>query len=472
MDVLLYPLALLVTLGVLVTVHEYGHFILARRSGVRVVRFSVGFGRPLVRWQDRQGTEFVIAALPLGGYVRMLDEREPGEIPVERGPNDVSFLALSPLWRMAIAAGGPLANLLLAAVVYWLLAVLGTTTLVPVLGPVADASPLGRAAASSGLTGAGLAGQEIVSVDGAPTRSWQEVAMALAPRLGDSGAIALGLAEPGTSAVRTVAVPIQAWHRGEDEPDLFASLGIEPTLMPIVGDVVPDGAAAAAGLQRLDRVLAVDGDPVRDWRDWVDRVQAAPGQTLQVTILRDGVERVLSVTPAVRAADPEAADQPQTGDGAQSQPQMQANEIGFVGVGPYLREIDYGLLAAVPRAGAETWDKTVLTLKLLGKMVTGDVSMKNLSGPITIARVAGDSARSGVVYFLGILALLSISLAVLNLLPIPILDGGNILFCAIEALRGKPLPERVQAVGMQIGLYIVGGLMIIALYNDFARLLS
>jgi regulator of sigma E protease len=471
-DVLLYPLALLVTLGVLVTVHEYGHFILARRSGVRVVRFSVGFGRPLVRWQDRQGTEFVVAAIPLGGYVRMLDEREPGEIPVERGPNDVSFLALSPLWRMAIAAGGPLANLLLAAVVYWLLAVLGTTTLVPVLGPVADASPLGRAAASSGLTGAGLAGQEIVSVDGAPTRSWQEVAMALAPRLGDSGAIALGLAEPGTSAVRTVAVPIQAWHRGEDEPDLIASLGIEPTLMPIVGDVVPDGAAAAAGLQRLDRVLAVDGDPVRDWRDWVDRVQAAPGQTLQVTILRDGVERVLSVTPAARAAEPEAADQPQTGDGAQSQPQMQANEIGFVGVGPYLREIDYGLLAAVPRAGAETWDKTVLTLKLLGKMVTGDVSMKNLSGPITIARVAGDSARSGVVYFLGILALLSISLAVLNLLPIPILDGGHILFCAIEALRGKPLPERVQAVGMQIGLYIVGGLMIIALYNDFARLLS
>lgn len=463
-DVLLYPLALLVTLGVLVTVHEYGHFILARRSGVRVVRFSVGFGPPLVRWHDRLGTEFVVAAIPLGGYVRMLDEREPGEIAVERGADDVSFLALSPLWRMAIAAGGPLANLLLAVLVYWLLAVLGTTTLAPVLGPVADASPLGRAAADSGITGDTLAGLEIVAVDGAATRSWQEVAMALAPRLGDSGTIAIGLSQPGTSDERTLRVPISAWHRGEDEPDLIESLGIEPTLMPIVGDVVPDGAAAAAGLQPLDRVLAVDGDPVRDWRDWVDRVQAAPGRTLAVTIRRNGVDQTLPLTPAVRAAEPaEAA----AGVNAES-----VSEVGFVGVGPYFREISYGVLAAVPRAGAETWDKTLLTVHLLGKMVTGDVSMKNLSGPITIARVAGDSARSGLVYFLGILALLSISLAVLNLLPIPILDGGHILFCAIEALRGKPLPERVQAVGMQIGLYIVGGLMIIALYNDFARLLS
>jgi regulator of sigma E protease len=442
-DLLQYPLALVVTLGVLVTVHEFGHFFVARRSGVRVVRFSVGFGRPIWSRHDRHGTEFAVALIPLGGYVRMLDEREPGTIEVERRPGDVSYNDLSVGWRMAIAAGGPFANFVLAAVVYWFLSVAGTTAIAPLLGTVPTDSALGR----TGMTG----GVEIVAVDGAQTQSWQEVTMALAGRLGDTGTIVLGTRVPGSEAVTDHAVPIVAWHRDDDEPDLLGSLGIEPALPAILGAVLADGPAAAAGFRQWDRVIAVDDTPVDDWAQWVGIVQGAADRTLAVRVARGDSEVLLAVTPQARAA----------GDGS---------TMGYVGVAPYLREIRYGPLEATPRGLAETWDKTVMTLDLLRKMVQGDVSVKNLSGPITIAKVAGDSARSGWPFFLGILALLSISLGVLNLLPIPILDGGHIMFCLAELVRGRPLSERVQVLGTQIGLFLVGGLMILALYNDFSRL--
>jgi regulator of sigma E protease len=438
-----YPLALLVTLGVLVTVHELGHFLIARWSGVRVVRFSIGFGRPLWSRTDKHGTEFVVALIPLGGFVRMLDEREPGTIEAERRAGDVSYADLSVWWRIAIAAGGPFANFVLAAIVYWILYVIGTTAIAPILGPLGADTALGR----TGVT----EGAEIVSIDGEPTRSWQEVAMALAARLGDTGAIVLGTREPGEQQVAEHAVPIVSWHRGVDEPDLLGSLGIEPALPAIMGEVLAGGPAAMAGFQRWDRIVAVDDVAVEGWAHWVRIVQAAPDKTLTVRILRNDMEATLNVTPEARAGT----------DGAAS---------GYVGVAPYVHEVRYGPLDAIPRSLTETGAKTVMTLDLLRKMVIGDVSMKNLSGPITIARVAGDSVRSGLPFFLGILALLSISLAVLNLLPIPILDGGHILFCLAELVRGKPLPERVQALGMQIGLFMVGGLMILALYNDVARL--
>jgi regulator of sigma E protease len=291
-EFLQYPLALLVTLGVLVTVHELGHFLLARRSGVRVVRFSVGFGRPLVSWRDRHGTEFAIAMIPLGGYVRMLDEREPGLVEAERRPGDVSFTELSVWWRMAIAAGGPLANFLLAAVVYWFLFVAGTTAIAPILGTVAEDSALDRA----GLT----AGREIVAVDGVRARSWQEVSMALAGRLGDSGSIVLGTRVPGGAAETEHAVPITSWHRGVDEPDLLGSLGIEPALPAIMGEVLSDGPAAQAGFQRWDRVLMVDDVAVESWAQWVGIVQAAPGRSLEVLVARGDREVRLVVTPEAR----------------------------------------------------------------------------------------------------------------------------------------------------------------------------
>jgi len=442
-EFLQYPLALLVTLGILVTVHEFGHFVIARRSGVRVVRFSVGFGRPLWSWHDRHGTEFAIAAIPLGGYVRMLDEREPGAIEVERRPGDLSFNELSVWWRMAIATGGPLANFLLAMVVYWFLFVVGTTGIAPILGSIPEGTPLERTELA--------AGREIVAIDGVETRSWQEVTMALAGRLGDSGQVLLSTRIPGAEATLETSVPIASWHRGVDEPDLLGSLGIVPALPAILGEVLGDGPAAAAGLRRWDQIVATNDEVVTSWSQWVGIVQRSPGEPLQLRIQRDGREVMLMVTPDSRTAT----------DGSMT---------GYVGVAPYMREIRYGLAGAVPQSIAETWDKTALTLGLLKKMVVGDVSVKNLSGPITIAKVAGDSARSGWRFFLGILALLSISLAVLNLLPIPILDGGHILFCLAEVVRGKPLSERTQIVGTQVGLFLVGGLMILALYNDFSRL--
>ena len=444
MDILLYPLALIVTIGVLVTFHELGHFIIARRSGVRVVRFSVGFGRPIWSRKDRHGTEFAIAAIPLGGYVRMLDEREPGAIDVEPRAGDVSYNDLSVWWRMAIAFGGPLANFLLAVVVYWWLFVAGTTTAAPMLGVPEPDTAVARAGIPPGV--------EIVAVDGERTPGWQQVTMALAARLGDTGNIVLDVQRPGAREAARYALPIQAWHRGEDEPDLLASLGIDPALPPVFGQVLENDSADRAGFRAWDRVVSVNGEPVSTWGDWVDLVQGAPDQSLDVLVERDGAEMRFELRPDARRAPDGTA-------------------IGYVGVAPHFNEIRYGVLESAFRGLQETGDKTLLTLGLLKKMVFGDVSMKNLSGPITIAKVAGDSARSGWRFFLSVLALLSISLGVLNLLPIPILDGGHIMFCVAEAVKGRPISERAQAVGMQIGLFVVGGLMILALYNDISRLL-
>ncbi|MFW6041373.1 MAG: RIP metalloprotease RseP [Guyparkeria sp.] len=442
-EFLQYPLALIVTLGVLVTFHELGHFLVARLSGVRVVRFSVGFGKPIWSWFDKHGTEFAVAAIPLGGYVRMLDEREPGVVEANRRPGDVSYTELSAWWRMAIAAAGPAANFLLAGIVYWLLFVAGNTAVAPMLGSVPDGSP----AAEAGLR----EGAEIVAVDGEATRSWQEVNMALAGRLGESGAIVVSTRVPGAREVEQTRLPVSSWHRGVDEPDLLGSLGIEPALPPVMGEVMPESPASRAGLERYDRVLSAGGAAVDSWTEWVERVQASPGEPLELVVVRDGQRIPMTLRPEAREAT----------DGS---------TIGYAGVAPRTNEIRYGLMEAIPFSLAETGDKTLLTLGLLGKMVTGDVSMKNLSGPITIAKVAGDSARSGWRFFLGVLALLSISLGVLNLLPIPILDGGHILFCVAEVVRGKPVSEHAQAIGTQIGLFLVAGLMILALYNDISRL--
>lgn len=440
MEFLQYVLALLVTLGILVSVHELGHFVIAKWSGVRILRFSIGFGRPLVSWFDREGTEYAIAAIPLGGYVRMLDERESEVSPDEAHR---SFNRLSPSWRIAIAAGGPLANFLLAIVVYWGLAIAGNTDLVPFVAAPADATP----AAQAGLRDE----VEIVSVDGVATPSWSHVTMALAARLGDTGEIRIGTRAAAEDTVAETRIPVAEWQRGVDEPDLLGALGFVPTLPAVVGDVVAGGPAARAGLEPGDRIVALDDRPVANWSEWVEAVRAAPGERREALVERRGERLTLGLGIDARTAD----------DG---------KPYGFVGVAPLMREVRYGALDAVPHALGETWDKTVLTLDLLKKMVTGLVSSKNLSGPITIAKVAGDSARSGVESFMAVLALLSISLGVLNLLPVPILDGGHIVLCTAEMILRRPIPERVQAVGVQIGLALVGGMMLLAVYNDLTRL--
>ena len=443
MEILQYVFYLLLTLGILVTFHELGHFVIARASGVKVVRFSIGFGRPIYKHVDRRGTEFVVAMIPLGGYVRMLDERDEDVAPEDE---HLTVMQLSVWWRIAIALGGPVANFILAFLVYWFVFVVGATTEIPVLGPPAEDSP----AYLAGLRG----GEEIVGVDGTDTASWPEVTMALAARLGDTGEILVEALHQDLR--RTYPIPIQDWHRGEDEPMLTRSLGFYMMIAPVIVGVEPDSAAEAGGLAAGDRVIAVDDEPVRTWSDFVLAVQNAPETQLSIVVERNVGRVNLQVTP-------------------QRQEDANGTAYGYVGARrPEIptRVIAYSPIDAVGRGLEETWSKTVLTLNLLKKMVQGAVSPRNLSGPITIAKVAGDSAQAGWEYFLNVLALLSISLGVINLLPIPVLDGGHIMFGLAEVVTRKPVSERVQAVGVQIGLVMVGSMIILAFYNDIARLLG
>jgi regulator of sigma E protease len=437
MDIVQYILALLVTLGILVTFHEFGHFVIARWCGVRVLRFSVGFGPPLWMRRDRRGTEYAVAAIPLGGYVKMLDERE-GNVP--EAELSEAFNHQPPWRRIAIALGGPAANFLLAVVVYWVFFVVGTTEIVPMVDQVEPGTP----AYQAGLRG----GEEIIAVDGTETASWMQINMALAARLGDTGRLQLASRLPGGERQQVHEIPIQRWHRGVGEPDLLGSLGLRPVLPAVAGDILPDSPAERAGLQQNDRILAVDGESVRDWMEWVSHIRAAPGQDLAMEIERGGVRQTVSV---------------RVGE--------QADDVGYIGVTPLMRDISYSPLRAVQASLRETWSKTLLTLDLLKKMVQGAVSTKTLGGPILIAQVTGDSAQAGLAQYLAVLALLSISLGVLNLLPIPILDGGHILFYTAEMIIGRPIPERVQVWGVQLGLLLVVGLMIMVFYNDIMRLI-
>lgn len=443
-------LGTLVALGVLVTFHEFGHFWVARRCGVKVLRFSVGFGTPLVRWHDRQGTEFVVAAIPLGGYVKMLDERE-AEVPEHELGRAFNRKPVGQ--RFAIVSAGPLANFLLALVFFWLLAMLGSQQVRPVVGAV-EAGSLAEAA---GLQ----AGQEIIAIDGRETRGWAEVNLELVRRLGESGTLAVEVMAPGNSAAQRVEVPLEDWLKGVDEPDPIGSLGIRPwrpVLEPVLDRLDEQGPAARAGLRPGDRLLALQGDALADWDALVDRVRALPGAAVTLMVERDGQRFEVGLTLAER------------GEGEARHGYLGAGVAGGEWPAEMLREVRYGPFDAVLEGLRRTWSMSLLTLDSLKKMLLGELSVKNLSGPITIAKVAGASAQSGLGDFLNFLAYLSISLGVLNLLPIPVLDGGHLLFYLIEWVRGRPLSERVQGWGMQIGISLVIGVMLLALVNDIGRL--
>jgi len=440
----------LVALGVLVTFHEFGHFWVARRCGVKVLRFSVGFGTPLVRWHDRQGTEFVIAAIPLGGYVKMLDEREGDVPPALVGQ---SFNRKPVGQRIAIVAAGPVANFLLAIFFFWVLAMLGSQQIRPVIGTVENGSP----AAAAGLT----AGQEIVSVDGKPTNGWSAVNLQLVRRLGESGTLNIGVRDEGSSTEQQRQVKLDQWLKGADEPDPIRSLGLQPwrpAIEPVLAEIDPKGPAGAAGLKTGDRLLGIGGQSVNEWQQVVDSVRARPGAQVVVRVERDGAPLDVPVTLGVK------------GEGEAAAGYLGAGVKGGQWPASMLREVSYGPLEAVGEGLSRTWNMTVLTLGSLKKMLFGELSVKNLSGPITIAKVAGASAQSGVGDFLNFLAYLSISLGVLNLLPIPVLDGGHLLFYLVEWARGRPLSDRVQGWGVQIGISLVLGVMLLALINDLGRL--
>ncbi|MBD9485013.1 sigma E protease regulator RseP [Pseudomonas sp. PDM14] len=440
----------LIALGVLVTIHEYGHFWIARRCGVKVLRFSVGFGSPLLRWHDRQGTEFVVAAIPLGGYVKMLDERE-GDVPPDQ--LDQSFNRKSVRQRIAIVAAGPIANFLLAILFFWVLAMLGSQQVKPVIGAVEPES----IAAQAGLQ----AGQEIIEVDGESTTGWSAVNLQLVRRLGESGELQLRLLEPGSTVAVTRQLQLKDWQRGVEQPDPLVALGIRPwrpAIAPVLQVVVPEGPAHAAGIKQGDRLLAVDSERLDDWQQVLDVMKRSPGKDVVLRVERDGQVLDVPVKLGVRGEDEARS--------------------GYLGVGPgevnwpqeMLREVRFGPLEGAVEGLRRTWNMTLLTFDSVRKMLVGELSVKNLSGPITIAKVAGASAQSGVGDFLYFLSLLSISLGVLNLLPIPVLDGGHLLFYMIEWVRGRPLSERIQGWGMQIGISLVLGVMLLALVNDLGRL--
>jgi len=451
MGVIQSVLAFIVTLGILVTIHEFGHYLVARWSGVRILRFSVGFGRPFASWTDKRGTEFALAAVPLGGYLRMWDERDPlGEHQLPENALQGADLGkphgqLSPLWKIAIAFGGPFANFVLAAIVFWFLFVAGTVELMPVFGAPVEDSP----AAEAGMRG----GEEVLAVDGVETLGWQDVTMKLLDRLGESGEIVLTTRRPGTDSSTDFRLPIDNWQRGAAEPELWKSLGLVRVAPPVIGDISDDSPAARAGFKTNDLVIEAGGATIASWKDWVAAVKASPERPLTVVVERQGIPRDLILTPASREAD----------DG---------EVYGFAGVGYAQRIASHSALEALPLALQETSDKTLSILLTIKKMFTGAVSTRNLSGPITIAQVAGITVEQGWRRFVELLALLSLSLAVLNLMPIPMVDGGQIVFFFAELLRGKPLPERVQIIGFQIGLVLVGGLMVLALSNDITRLLG
>ena len=438
---------LIVTLGVLVTFHEFGHFYVARKLGVRVLRFSVGFGRPLWKRLGRDGTEYVVAALPLGGYVKMLDEREGDVDPAE------AHLAFNrkPVWkRFAIVAAGPIFNLVFAVFAFWAMFVVGKPDYQPLVGRVdgiAQASGFER-------------GDLLVQVGGEPVATWTDASLFLAKAAIDRVPVPVEVLDArGSTRTRTLdvsAMPPKAENIG------IGALGFTPKqflLEPIVGDV-RDGPAKRAGMRVDDRIVEIDGQPVADFVDVPGLVQKLKSGTPATFVVERAGDRVsLSISPETLRQD----------DGTEYQ---------GVGIAPkrpdaeYDAERRYGPIAAVPAAFSETWRMTRETLALLKRMVLGHASLKNISGPISIAQFANASAQLGLGWFLFFLAVLSLSIAIMNLLPIPILDGGHLLYYLIEAVKGSPVSEKAMAAGQYVGLAMLAGLMGLAFYNDILRLLS
>lgn len=440
-------------LGVLVTVHELGHFLVARLCGVKVLRFSVGFGRPLlVRRFGADQTEWAISMFPLGGYVKMLDEREG---PVEPGEWPRAFNR-QPVWkRILVVIAGPLANLLLAVLLYWIIFLQGMEELRPVLAAPSAATPAAVAGVEDGET--------VRSVNGKPIATWQELRWELMQVAIDRQPVILEVIDPNHH-ISTRRLEIGRLSAAEYETDVASGLGLRvfrPQLAAIIGAVSTGSAAESAGLRIGDEIIAMDGQEVRTWGEVSARIRQSAGVPLDIDVRRDGAILSVPATPA------------RIEEGGQS--------FGRMGIqvrdDPAIRErmmitVRYAAGPAFIQAAAQTWNTSVFSLKMIGRMIAGDVSWKNLSGPVTIADYAGQSARMGWSYYLKFLALISISLGVLNLLPIPILDGGHLLYYIAEIVKGGPLSERVMEIGQQIGLCLLVLLMAFAFYNDINRLVS
>jgi len=446
--------AFVVALGCLIVVHEYGHYAVARACGVKVLRFSVGFGKPL--WQRRLGqdqTEWVVAAFPLGGYVKMLDERE-GAVTPQEAPR--AFNRQSVWKRIAIVIAGPAANFLLAIALYWALFIHG----VPGIKPVIGAPPAGSVAAGAGFAD----GDTLVRIGDETVATWQDARWILLKRAVQKSAVTVEVRkEAGPTAA--LKLDLSGLTAEDLDSDFLGKLGLTRFSLrasPEVGKVNPDGAAARAGLKKGDEILGINNSRIGSIDEAIRVIQENPGKTLLFEIRRDGMQVTVPVIPDLQTAK-DGRKVGRINSVLQNRPELFAK---------YLVEVRYGPLDSLGKALHKTWETSVFSLKMLGKMIVGEVSLKNLSGPITIADYAGQSAQNGPASYLLFLALISISLGVLNLLPIPLLDGGHLLYYTAEIFKGRPISDRAIEIGQHVGMALLFTLMAFALYNDINRLIS
>ena len=450
-DFIVTPVIFLLALSVLIAVHEFGHFWVARRMGIKVLRFSIGFGKPLWTWHRKgDDTEYAISAVPLGGYVKMLDEREE-----EVAPEEVAhaFNRQPIAKRFAVVAAGPIFNLLFAVVAFWGMFIHGTIGMRSVVGDL----PHNGLAYEAGLR----TGQEVLSIGSSDTPTWDAVLEAMLPYALRKEAVTVVTRQDGTE--HSYKLRLDDLSGEIDTASFSKQIGLvpyDPPLPPVIDRIQDNSAAQRAGLKPGDKVVAIDGTGIDDWEQLVEHVQASPGKMLQFQVQRNGRLLQLSIEPAPVKS--------------------KSGTIGLIGATVRVDEslaaqfrANWKLspLAAFPAAVKKTWDMSVLTLQMFGEMIVGNASVQNISGPITIAIYAKASAFAGLSQFLGFLAIVSISLGVLNLMPIPVLDGGHLMFYVVESITGRTVSERTEAVATKIGLAVIFALMSIALYNDMGRLL-
>ena len=444
-------ISFIVALGILVAVHEFGHFWVARRCGVKVEKFSIGFGKSIWSKVGKDGTEYSISMIPLGGYVKMVDSR------VDEVPEHEKHLAFDkkPLWkRTSIVAAGPIFNFLFAIFAYWLVFLIGIPAVKPVIGEVTPNSIVAEAGIEPGM--------ELKSISGIKTPDWESVNMGLISHIGDDlMTVTLTSAnEVGSEVTKTL--DLREWKFDPETQSAMQSLGFAPytpEVYRVIEQVSQGGAAEKAGVLPGDEVVAIGQQRVTEWKQVVEAVRSNPDTPLELTVLRQGYEQTLTLTPGSREL---------------------ANKevVGFAGIAPkvaewpesYRFDLQFGVFESIGKAVDKTGQVIGLTISMLKKLIVGDVGLNNLSGPISIAKGAGATADYGLVYFLGFLALISVNLGIINLVPLPMLDGGHLLFFAIEAVIRRPVPEKVQEMGFRIGGAIIFSLMALALFNDFTRL--
>lgn len=441
----------IVALGILVAVHEFGHFWVARRCGVKVERFSIGFGKSLWSKVGKDGTEYNLAIIPLGGYVKMLDGR------VDDLTEEMQQFAFDKktLWqRTAIVAAGPVFNFLFAIFAYWLVFLIGVPAVKPVIGQVAPYS----IAAQGGLE----SGMELKTISGVKTADWESVNMGLVSHIGDETLTLTVAPADEVGSEQQLTLDISEWQFDPEKESSMSALGFKPFTPPIsltLSSISQGGAGEEAGLLVGDELLALNGQALTEWQQVVDSIRSHADKSMTLEVLRNGESTELVLVPHARELN----------DG---------QTIGFAGIAPevaewpenYRFDLKFGVFESIGKAIDKTGQVIDLTITMLKKLITGDVGLNNLSGPISIAKGAGATADYGLVYFLGFLALISVNLGIINLVPLPMLDGGHLLFFAIEAVIGRPVPEKIQEMGYRLGGAIIFALMAVAIFNDFARL--